>query len=426
MNYLRSLTKSSIRYLFKHPWQFGLSVIGIAMGVAIVVSIDIANYSSSKAFNLSMNAVAGKATHQIIGTSEGIPNSFYKYLRVDKGFRNIAPIIEAYVRLPDTNKQAYKLLGVDFFAEQPFRDYLSQTSNSIDSELRDFLTKPNSVIISQNTAKNLGLLKNDSLQVLVNGKLKTLFVIGFIEDDEQSKTALENIFITDLSSAQTLLNKDDKIDYIDVIIEKENVEDLKSILPESYELQKSGSRSRTAEQMLEAFNINLTSLSMLALIVGLFLVYNTMTFSVVQRKVLIGTLRSIGVTSNEILGLVLREALILGIIGTVVGFAAAYLISKYLLIIISQTINDLYFVVSVREIYISPGIITKGILLGVLATIISALKPAKEAARVNPRSAMLRSEQESNLVKRIPRMSIAGVISIIIGASSDHCRKVEG
>ena len=106
MNYLRSLTKSSIRYLFKHPWQFGLSVLGIAMGVAIVVSIDIANYSSSKAFNLSMNAVAGKATHQIIGTSEGIPNSFYKYLRVDKGFGNIAPIIETYVRLPDTNKQA--------------------------------------------------------------------------------------------------------------------------------------------------------------------------------------------------------------------------------------------------------------------------------------------------------------------------------
>jgi putative ABC transport system permease protein len=416
MNYLRSLSKSSIRYLFKHPWQFGLSVIGIAMGVAIVVSIDIANYSSSKAFNLSMNAVAGKATHQIIGTSEGIPNSFYKFLRVEKGYRDIAPIIETYVRLPNTNKQAYKLLGVDFFAEQPFRDYLSQTSNSIDGELREFITRPNSIIISQGTAESLGLKKNDSLQVLVNGKLKTLFVIGFIKDDEQYQTALENIFITDLASAQALLNKDDKIDYIDVIIAKENVDRLKSILPETYELQKSGSRSTTAEQMLEAFNINLTSLSMLALIVGLFLVYNTMTFSVVQRKVLIGTLRSIGVTSNEILGLVLREALILGIIGTAVGFGAAYLISKYLLIIISQTINDLYFVVSVREIYISPGIIAKGILLGVLATIISALKPAKEAARVNPRSAMLRSEQESNLIKRIPKMSIAGVVSIILGA----------
>ena len=72
--------------------------------------------------------------------------------------------------------------------------------------------------------------------------------------------------------------------------------------------------------MIEAFNINLTSLSLLALIVGLFLVYNTMTFSVVQRKVLIGTFRSIGVTAKEITRVILIEALLIGVIGTIVGF----------------------------------------------------------------------------------------------------------
>ncbi|MDZ7625717.1 MAG: hypothetical protein U5J96_14900 [Ignavibacteriaceae bacterium] len=123
---MNSLTKSSLRYLIKHPWQFGLSILGIAMGVAIVVSIDIANFRSSKAFDLSMNAVAGKATHQIIGTSEGIPDSFYTYLRIEKGYKNIAPVIESYVSLIDTNKKVFKLLGVDFFAERPFRDYLSK------------------------------------------------------------------------------------------------------------------------------------------------------------------------------------------------------------------------------------------------------------------------------------------------------------
>jgi putative ABC transport system permease protein len=98
---LNNLTKSSLRYLTKHPWQFGLSILGIAMGVAVVVSIDIANHSSAKAFDLSMNAVAGKATHQITGTSEGIPDSFYAYLRIEKGIKNIAPVIESYVSIPD-------------------------------------------------------------------------------------------------------------------------------------------------------------------------------------------------------------------------------------------------------------------------------------------------------------------------------------
>ncbi|HSW53753.1 MAG TPA: FtsX-like permease family protein, partial [Ignavibacteriaceae bacterium] len=312
---MNSLTKSSLRYLIKHPWQFGLSILGIAMGVAIVVSIDIANFSSSKAFDLSMNAVAGKATHQIIGTSGGIPDSFYTYLRIEKGYKNIAPVIESYVSLVDTNKKVFKLLGVDFFAERPFRDYLSGASVSIDGELKDFLTKPNSTILSQESLKSLGKSIGDTVAVLINGTERNLFIAGLITEDEQNKSALENLFISDIATAQELTNKIGAIDYIDIIISNEGEETkINNLLPDGFALQKSGSRSQTAEQMLEAFNINLTSLSLLALIVGLFLIYNTMTFSVVQRKVLIGTLRSIGVTSNEISRIILREALIIGII----------------------------------------------------------------------------------------------------------------
>ncbi len=387
------------------------------MGVAIVVSIDIANYSSSTAFNLSMNAVTGKSTHQIIGTSEGIPDSLYNFLRVKKGIRNIAPVIETFISIPDSNKKVFKLLGVDIFAERPFRDYLSATDVSMDGGLKDFLTLPNSVIISEENLLKLNKTKGDSLKVLINGKEKILFITGFISADEQNKSALENIFITDIATAQELTEKQNSIDYIDLILKNNDEEQtIKSLLPESFQLQKSGARSETAGQMLEAFNINLTSLSLLALIVGLFLIYNTMTFSVVQRKVLIGTLRSIGVTSGEISKIILTEALIMGIAGTLAGFAAAYFISKFLLIFISQTINDLYYVVSVREINISGLIIFKGVALGIFATILSAIKPAREASRVHPRSAMIRSEQESSLLKKIPGMSIVGFIFIIAGA----------
>ena len=420
---MNSLTKSSLRYLIKHPWQFGLSILGIAMGVAIVVSIDIANYSSSTAFNLSLNAVAGKATHQITGTSEGIPDSLYSYLRIKKGFRNIAPVIESYISISDSGnsagpaKRIFKLLGIDLFAERPFRDYLPQSEASVEGGLKDFLTKPNSVILSGKSLIKLNKRVGDSMTVLINGKEKNVYITGLIKEDEQNKSALENLIITDIASAQVLTERSDRMDYIDLIIKNESEEKLiKSLLPEGFQLQKSGARSETAEQMLDAFNINLTSLSLLALIVGLFLIYNTMTFSVVQRKVLIGTFRSIGVTSGEISKMILREALIMGIIGTFAGFAAAYFISKYLLIIVSQTINDLYYVVSVREIYISPLIIIKGIALGVFATVISAIKPSREASEVHPRSAMIRSEQESSLLKKVPRMSIAGIMFAAAGA----------
>ena len=102
-----------------------------------------------------MNAVAGKATHQIIGTSEGIPDSFYTYLRIEKRIKNIAPVIETYVSLPDSNRKVFKLLGIDFFAERPFRDYLANTATAIDGELKDFLTKPNPVVLSNESLNSL-------------------------------------------------------------------------------------------------------------------------------------------------------------------------------------------------------------------------------------------------------------------------------
>ena len=413
---LHSLFKSSIRYLVKHPWQFGLSVIGIAMGVAIVVSIDIANYSSSVAFNISMNSVAGKATHQIKGGSNGIPDSIYTNLKIEKGIRKIAPVIETFARVDDSSRTIFSLLGVDFFAEAPFRDYLKSNGGNLNLLLNSLLTSQNSIIITEDNLIRLNKNIGDILPVIINGREKDLKINFAIKTTEENKYALENILITDIATAQELTERIGKIDYIDVIVSDKNEESkLKKSLPFGFELEKSGSRTQSAEQMLDAFKINLTALSLLALIVGLFLVYNTMTFSVVQRKVLIGTLRSIGVTSSEITKIILVEALVLGIIGTALGFGLAYFMSKYLIIFISQAINDLYFVVSVREIYISNGIIIKGVSLGVLATLISALKPAKEASTVYPRIALVRSDQESKLIRRISKMSFLGAVFITIG-----------
>jgi putative ABC transport system permease protein len=349
------------------------------MGVAMVVSVDVANHSAARAFQYSMNAVAGKATHQIVGGSKGIPDSFYTHLRVKKGISNIAPVIEAHVTIPDSGRSVFKLLGVDFLAERPFRNYLSRTEFSIDGQLKDFLTSPNSIILSSTSLKVLKKSKGDSIPIIVNGKKKSVHIIGLIHEEEQNSAALENLIISDIASAQELTEKGNNIDYIDVILsDKEHERHLKNILPKGFELQQSGARSKTTGQMLEAFNINLTALSLLALIVGLFLIYNTMTFSVVQRKVLFGILRSIGVTGKEISWMIVKEAFLISVIGTALGFLIGITISRFLIILVSQTINDLYFVLAVRDIYISQTIIFKGLSLGIIAPIFSTLQPAQE------------------------------------------------
>src|SRR5713101_7544198 len=120
-----SLYLTSARALLRRPLQTGLMILGIALGVAVVIAIDLANSSARTAFNLSTETVVGRATHQIQGGPSGVADAFYRQLRVDWGYRLSAPVVEGVVVALDLDQQPLRLLGVDPLGEAPFRSYFS-------------------------------------------------------------------------------------------------------------------------------------------------------------------------------------------------------------------------------------------------------------------------------------------------------------
>ena len=168
--------------------------------------------------------------------------------------------------------------------------------------------------------------------------------------------------------------------------------------------------------MTKAFRLNLTALSLLALVCGVFLIYNTMVFSVVQRRTLIGTLRALGVTRGQVFALVLGEAAVVALLGTAAGLGAGVLLARELVRLVTQTINDLYFVVSVRELAVPAGVLIKGGAIGIGATLAAALAPAIEATRAAPRAAQIRSALEARLRRVLPRVTLAGAVLLAAGA----------
>jgi putative ABC transport system permease protein len=167
--------------------------------------------------------------------------------------------------------------------------------------------------------------------------------------------------------------------------------------------------------MTAAFRLNLTALSLLALVVGMFLIYNTMTFSVVQRRLLFGILRSLGVTQREVVVLVLGEALIAGSIGAVLGLALGLALGQSAVQMVTQTINDLYFVLTVRGVEIPLVSLAKGAVLGVVATVGASIPPAWEAATVAPRDALSRSALETKVQRASMIAAVAGLVAILAG-----------
>ena len=101
--------------------------LGIALGVAVMVAIDLANASASRAFDLSASAVTGRATHSIVAGEQGVDESLYVRLRTDPvwhGKLESAPLVITYAISPQLGNVPFTLLGIDPFAEAPFRSYL--------------------------------------------------------------------------------------------------------------------------------------------------------------------------------------------------------------------------------------------------------------------------------------------------------------
>ena len=118
------LWRSSLRYLLRRPWQFGLAVLGVALGVAVVVSIGLANASASRAFTLSTEAITGRATHQVVGGPGGLPDDAFRRLALEAGIERAAPVVEDWVACPPApsalaagRRGRFHLLGVDPFSE---------------------------------------------------------------------------------------------------------------------------------------------------------------------------------------------------------------------------------------------------------------------------------------------------------------------
>jgi putative ABC transport system permease protein len=222
----------------------------------------------------------------------------------------------------------------------------------------------------------------------------------------------------DIATAQEVTGKIGLLDRIDLILPEDDpatVGRLQAHLPESILILPVAARDGIVKEMTQAFRVNLTAMSLLAMVVALFLIYNTMTFSVTQRRPLFGILRSLGVTRREIFLMVVTEALALGAVGAALGTLLGILMGRSTVGLVTQTINDLFFVTTVRDIPIPVSSLIKGNLLGVIATTLTAAFPAWEAARIPPRTAMSRSGLESKANQIIPWIGLGGVLIILIG-----------
>lgn len=407
------IARSSRRFLLRHPWQLALALAGIAAGVAVVVGVDLANASAERAFIRSAELVAGRATHQLVGIGGRVPESLYVRLRTELGIRRAAPVVEAGISLADAPGTAVTLLGLDPFAEPPFRDLVGPRPNDRIS-LSRLLVEPRTVVLPRPLAERLSAQAGDALHLRLGGESVDVEIVGIVTLDPDSAPFADDVVLADIATAQELLGLEAVVSRIDLILDDREAEALVASGLAGAELVPAAARSRALVEMTRAFRINLTALSLLALLVGAFLIYSTMTFLVVRRRRLFGLLRSIGVSRRELFRLVLAEACAIGFAGTLAGLALGVLLGNGLVTLVTRTIEDLYFDVGPAALWLDPAALGKGLALGIVVSLLAAFAPAREAAASAPRAVWSRISLETRTRARLPVVLLfAAVVALI-------------
>lgn len=413
------LFKSAWRFYVRQPWQSVLTIAGIGLGVAVYVGIDIANDSAARAFEISAEVVRGRTTHRLLPVGAALPETVYRDLLIGGKIDRAAPVVESTVRVGNAFGPRYTLLGIDPLKEGEFRDY-SRFAFSTASAATRLLTESRAVLIPERLASEFELTIGAELTIWIEGRENTVEIAGLVADIEDAGGGSAPI-IADISTAQVLLERPGTLDRIDLALSDEAVRRLEGELPAGTALVKSRSESDSLNEMMHAFRVNLTALGLLALVVGMFLIYSTMAFSIVQRRPVIGIYRAMGTDRGRVLRQILLEALCIGSIGTLIGLALGHLLSRGLVELVLRTIGDLYFSRNLESVPASPWIDVRGALLGLAVTAVAALGPAIEASRAEPADSLRRGalERKSRRQVRlgawlaIPAFALAAVLLLI-------------
>ena len=407
----KPMVKIWLRQVRRHFLRTILLVFGIALGVAGVVSIDIAKTSVSKSFELSTTVLTSRSTHQITGNNFKIPQSIFTHLRTDLGIHSSAPVITTHVTVKELNDASFTMMGIDPFSETQFRQFSvrAQPGNA-NKNLANLLDASSGVLIAQKVADENGLNQGDFLTLTFGSRQVKAVISGTLDSrDAQINLSLEGLILTDIAMAQEILGFKDSITRIDLILPDEiTAEKVKDLLPDGVVLVKTDDQNQAVRRLSSSFETSLTAFSMLALFMGIFLIYNTISFSMAQRQKLNGTLRALGATRGDIFYSVMVEVTVYAAVGSAAGLVLGILLGKAAILAVCSTVSDMYFVLTVSKTHIAGTTLIKGLAAGIASAVAASLLPAFIAARTLPITLMQRSAAETSLKKYIPRLGMAG------------------
>jgi putative ABC transport system permease protein len=393
MNVRNLLRFISLRRLKLQKTNTIMTIAGICLGVASIISIGIVNKSVMSSFEDSINLVTGRAALQVTGPASGFPEGILERVQTVPGVEYAVPVVDTQGILSGAKEPSIMILGVDVLQDSNIRDYkFSDESADIPDPLM-FLARPDSILLTRALADREGITIDQKIRVQTVRGIKTFRVRGLLNPEGPARTMGGNIAIMDLPAAQMAFGKEGRIDRIDVSLihgaDLETVKDsIQKAIPEGYNIDTPAGRTKQVEILISHFQKNINLISFIAVFVGMYLIYNAVSISVVQRRKEIGILRALGTTRRQVMMLFLGETFITAIVGSALGIGVGIFFAQSAIGMVGQAVSELYLRTSVTEVAIPGMSLVVGFTTGIVASLTAALFPALMSTRITPISAI--------------------------------------
>jgi putative ABC transport system permease protein len=418
-----------LRRLAREPLRSSITALGIALGVAVIVAIRLTNDSSVAGFQTALDTVSGRTSLEVVGTGLGVDELRLPDLLWLREYGQVAPVVEGDVVFAERDRptETLRVLGIDILRDRPFRDYalLEWAGSRVEpsaQEFLDLLIDPGSAILAAKFASPRGLAVGSTFPVRFGDRTMPLTVRGLLKDEGPARVLDGHFVLMDIAAAQQVLDRFGRVDRLEIrLAGGADVDDAESAiasrLPDGLRVQRPAARGRQVETMLAAFHLNLTALSYVALLVGLFLVYNTVSVAVLSRREEIGTLRALGVTRGQVRALFLAEAGALAVAGGAMGLLLGRVLTDGAVTLTSTTVAALYIATAAAPPSLGWSHAVLAFATAVPLSLLAALVPAREASRVPP-TAAIRGADRLDTRTRLPvRMLGAAVGLLVLGAA---------
>lgn len=412
-----------LSHLRQWPLRTLLTVVGVSLGVSASVAVRTANVDVLRSFEQAVLTVAGPTTLEVSGDETGLDEQVLTSVRTVSGVTSVSPVIfQTAVRMNGNQPgQAIQVLGLDLLEEFHTRGFdVSQPAT--ESQLVS-MVDPRAVFLGEALATEWQVSVDDDVDLLIGTGRLHCRVGGILRGRSDRSSAWERLAIMDIAAAQIAFGMVGKVDRLDIITEKNlSVEEvaamIRTVLPPHVTVERPANRTSQVEQMVGAFRLNVTVLSWVGLLVGMFLIYNTMAFAVAQRRREIGIYRAIGMSQSRIAFLFLMEAGLYGFLGGILGSAAGIGLAQELITLLSRTISDLYVPVGIGGSGLFwtghvGGIVVEGILIGCLVSMIGAIGPSVDASRTTTVRALAPGDYEASQQLRVGNLAIMGSVLLV-------------